>query len=57
MSEDIQERERAWRLDKAYDAINSRFGGAAIMRCTSVQSKMEVGTKYWAQMEQKKGME
>lgn len=48
-----EERERARRLDKAYDAINSRFGGAAIMHGSSVHSKLEVGKKYRAQMEQK----
>ena len=47
-------REKARRLDKAYDAINSRFGASAIMRGSSVQSGPEVGKKYRAQMEQKK---
>ena len=47
-------REKALRLDKAYDAINSRFGASAIMRGSSVQSGLEVGKKYRAQMEQKK---
>lgn len=47
-------REKARRLDKAYDAINSRFGALAIMRGSSVQSGLEVGKKYRAQMEQKK---
>ena len=47
-------REKARRLDKAYDAINSRFGASAIMRGSSVQSGLEVGKKYRAQMEQKK---
>ena len=43
-------REKARRLDKAYDAINSRFGASAIMRGSSVQSGLEVGKKYRAQM-------
>ena len=47
-------REKARRLDEAYDAINSRFGASAIMRGSSVQSGLEVGKKYRAQMEQKK---
>ena len=47
-------REKARRLDKAYDAINSRFGASAIMRGSSVQSGLEVGKKYRAQLEQKK---
>lgn len=47
-------REKARRLDKACDAINSRFGASAIMRGSSVQSGLEVGKKYRAQMEQKK---
>lgn len=50
-------REKARRLDKAYDAINSRFGASAIMRGSSVQSGLEVGKKYRAQMEQKKKTE
>ncbi|MGN1002416.1 MAG: DNA polymerase thumb domain-containing protein, partial [Oscillospiraceae bacterium] len=49
-----QDRERARQLDKAYDAINARFGAAAIMRGSSVQSGLEVGKKYRAQMELKK---
>ena len=46
-------KEKARRLDKAYDAINSKFGSAAIMRGSSVQSGLDVGKKYRAQMEQK----
>lgn len=49
-----ESREKARRLDKAYDAINSRFGADTIKRCTSVQSGLNVGKKYKAQMEQKK---
>lgn len=47
-------RDKARRLDKAYDAINSKFGAATIMRGSNVQSKLDVGKKYRAQMEQKK---
>ena len=47
-------REKARRLDKAYDAINSKFGATAIVRGASMQSQLEVGKKYRAQLEQKK---
>ena len=49
-----EDREKARRLDRAYDAINSKFGASAIMRGSSIQSRLEVGKKYRAQMEQKK---
>ena len=49
-----EDREKARRLDRVYDAINSKFGAAAIVRGSSVQSRLEVGKKYRAQMEQKK---
>ena len=48
------DREKARRLDRAYDAINSKFGSSAIMRGSSIQSGLEVGKKYRAQLEQKK---
>ena len=41
-------------LDKAYDAINSKFGSATIVRGSSMKSNLNVGKKYQAQMEQKK---
>lgn len=50
-------REKARRLDKAYDAISNKFGASAIMRGSSLQSGQEVGKKYRAQMEQKKETE
>lgn len=50
-------REKARRLDKAYDAISNKFGASAIMRGSSLQSGLEVGKKYRAQMEQKKETE
>lgn len=43
-------RDKARRLDKAYDAINSKFGAATIVRGSSMQSKVDVGKKYKAQM-------
>ena len=46
-------RDKARRLDKAYDAINSKFGASAIRRGTSIQSKLDVGKKYQAQLEEK----
>ena len=48
-----ESRDKARKLDKAYDAINSKFGASTIMRGSSVQSKLDVGKKYRAQMEQK----
>lgn len=49
-----ESRDKARKLDKAYDAINSKFGSAAIMRGSSMQSKLDVGKKYKAQLELKK---
>ena len=49
-----ERRDKARRLDRAYDAIHSKFGASAIMRGTSIQSKLEVGKKYQAQLEQEK---
>lgn len=45
-----ENRDKARRLDKAYDAINSKFGAATIIRGSSMQSKVDVGKKYKAQM-------
>lgn len=45
-----EDRDKARRLDKAYDAINSKFGAATIVRGSSMQSKVDVGKKYKAQM-------
>jgi len=50
-----EDRDKARKLDKAYDAIHRKFGAAAIQRGSSLQSKLEVGKKYQAQIEQKKG--
>lgn len=44
-------REKARRLDKAYDAINNKFGSATIKRGSSLKSDLQVGKKHKAQME------
>ena len=49
-----ENRDKARKLDKAYDAINSKFGSATIVRGSSMKSNLNVGKKYQAQMEQKK---
>ena len=46
-----EDRDKARRLDKAYDAINSKFGPATIIRGSGMQSGIEVGKKYKAQIE------
>ena len=46
-----EKKERSRKLDAAYDAINKKFGAAAIQRGSSMQSKLDVGRKYKAQME------
>ena len=47
-------REKSRKIDKARDALNAKFGSATIVRGSSIQSKIDVGKKYQAQMEQKK---
>jgi DNA polymerase-4 len=47
-------REKARKIDKATDALNAKFGTATIVRGSSIQSKIDVGKKYKAQMEQKR---
>ncbi len=49
-----ESKDKARKLDRAFDAINSKYGSATIMRGTSMQSKLSVGKKYQAQIEQKK---
>ena len=49
-----ERKERSRKLDKAYDAINKKFGAATIQRGSNLQSDLKVGKKYQAQMEQKK---
>lgn len=48
-----ENRDRSRKLDKAYDAINKKFGSATIQRASSMESKLDVGKKYRAQIEQK----
>ena len=52
-----EKKERSRKLDKAYDAINKKFGAATIQRGASLNSDLRVGKKYQAQMEQKKKSE
>lgn len=49
-----EKKEKARKLDKAKDALNAKFGSATIVRGSSMQSKIDVGKKYQAQLEQKK---
>lgn len=46
-------REKARKIDIAKDTLNARFGSATIVRGSSMQSKIDVGKKYKAQMEMK----
>ncbi len=48
-----EKKERSRKLDKAYDAINKKFGATTIQRGSNLQSDIRVGKKYLAQMEQK----
>ena len=52
-----EKKERSRKLDKAYDAINQKFGAATIRRGANLNSDLRVGKKYQAQMEQKKKSE
>lgn len=47
-------KEKARKIDKAKDALNAKYGSATIMRGSSIQSKIDVGKKYKAQMELQK---
>ena len=49
-----EKKEKARKVDKAKDALNAKFGSATIVRGSSIQSGINVGKKYQAQMEQKK---
>lgn len=49
-----ESREKARKIDKAKDALNAKFGSATIVRGSSIQSNINVGQKYQAQIEQKK---
>ncbi len=46
-----ESREKASKLDKATDSINAKFGGAAIVRGSSMGSSLSVGKKHKAQLE------
>ena len=48
-----EKKERSRKLDKAYDAINKKFGAATIQRGANLKFDLRVGKKYQAQMEQK----
>ena len=48
-----EKKERSRKLDKAYDAINKKFGAATIQRGANLNSDMRVGKKYQAQLENK----
>ena len=52
-----EKKERSRKLDKAYDAINKKFGATTIQRGSNLQSDLRVGKKYQAQMEQKQKSE
>ena len=49
-----QSREKAEKLDRATDALNAKFGRATIVRGSSIQSGIDVGKKYQAQLALKK---
>ena len=49
-----ENREKERRLDKATDAIRSKFGSSTLVRASNYQSGIDVGKKYKAQMENKK---
>ena len=46
-----EQKEKARKIDKAKDALNAKFGTATIVRGSSMQSKIDVGKKYKAQIE------
>ena len=50
-----QSREKAEKLDRATDALNAKFGRSTIVRGSSIQSGIDVGKKYQAQLALKKG--
>lgn len=49
-----EKKERSRKLDQAYDAINKKFGASTIQRLSNLQSDLQVGKKYQAQMVQKR---
>lgn len=50
-----ENREKSRKIDKAKDALNAKFGASTIVRGSSIQSKIDVGKKYQAQMDVKEG--
>ena len=46
-----EKKEKARKIDKAKDALNAKFGTSTIVRGSSIQSKIDVGKKYKAQIE------
>ncbi len=46
--------DKARKLDRALDAINNKYGSSTVVHGTGIQSNLNVGKKYQAQMEQKK---
>ena len=48
-----EKKERSRKLDRAYDAINKKFGATTIQRGSNLQSELRVGKKYEAQIAQK----
>ena len=49
-----ENRDKERRLDKAMDAIRSKFGSETVVRAANYQSELNVGKKYKAQMESNK---
>ena len=46
-----EKKEKARKIDKAKDALNAKFGTATIVRGSNMQTKIDVGKKYKAQIE------
>ena len=49
-----ESRQKAQKIDQAKDLLNKKYGSATLVRGSSIQSRLDVGKKYKAQMEQKK---
>ena len=49
-----EDKEKERRIDKAMDAIRSRFGSETVVRASNYNSELNVGKKYKAQMENQK---
>ncbi len=48
-----ENKEKERKLDKAMDAIRNKFGSETVVRASNYQSKIDVGKKYRAQIEEK----